>query len=92
MATPFPTTSPADAGPARFQIDGMHCAGCAAGLQQALAGVDGVTGASVDYTSGLATIEGPVTEATLLAAIERRGFSGTRLTPGLDVAATRTDI
>ncbi len=92
MATPFPTTSSADAGPARFQIDGMHCAGCAAGLQQALAGVDGVTGASVDYTSGLATIEGPVPEATLLDAIERRGFSGTRLTPGLDVAATRTDI
>jgi Cu+-exporting ATPase len=92
MATPFPTTSSADAGPARFQIDGMHCAGCAAGLQQALAGVDGVTGASVDYTSGLATIEGPVLEATLLDAIERRGFSGTRLTPGLDVAATRTDI
>lgn len=93
---PIIETSAVDAdagtGPARFQIEGMHCAGCAAGLQQAISGVVGVTAASVDFTSGLATVEGEVAEASVLAAIQRRGFSGNRLSPGIDVAAVRTDI
>ena len=92
-ATSSTSSDPAEiVGSHRFQIDGMHCAGCAAGLQQALGHVPGVATAAVDFASGLASVEGDVPDDLLLDAIERRGFRGTRLGEGLDVAATRTDI
>ncbi|MFB6193329.1 MAG: heavy-metal-associated domain-containing protein [Candidatus Nanohaloarchaea archaeon] len=39
-----------------LQIDGMHCASCAAGIESYLSSQDGVEEAEVDYEQGEAAI------------------------------------
>jgi Cu+-exporting ATPase len=52
----------------------MECAGCASGLHSALVKLPSVTDASVDYASGVATIQGEVPDEVVLATIRNRGF------------------
>ena len=46
----------AEPGGEQWQVDGMHCAGCAARLEGVLRGVPGVGEAEVNYATGLATV------------------------------------
>jgi P-type Cu+ transporter len=38
-------------------IEGMHCGGCATGIQMITAGLDGVTSSFVDYDAKKGTVE-----------------------------------
>ena len=60
----------------RFQVEGMHCASCASGLQGALDHLDGVDSAVVDFLSGVAVVHGSESDESILAAIDGRGLSG----------------
>ncbi len=61
-------------------IAGMHCSGCASGVEKALLKAPGVTAASVSLESGLAEVTvdpaegGAASPAELIAAVERAGF------------------
>ena len=70
-----PTDTP-DPSETRFQVQGMHCASCATGLQAALGQVDGVEDASVDFLSGQANVKGTTQPSMLLKAITNQGYSG----------------
>lgn len=79
-----------------MQIDGMHCAGCAAAVEQALRRVHGVESASVDVLTGLARVVSadppPPGLLTLAAdAVRAAGYSArpTR-TDAPTIAAQRT--
>jgi len=61
----------------RLPIQGMTCAGCAQRVEQALAGVPGVTRAEVNLASERAAVEtlaGRVRAADLIAAVRRAGY------------------
>ncbi|MFN9719460.1 MAG: heavy metal translocating P-type ATPase [Planctomycetota bacterium] len=58
-----------------FQVRGMTCTGCAAGLQRVLETQPGVESAYVSFTTGLATISGTQLAAQrLIEVIAGRGF------------------
>jgi len=60
-----------------LRIGGMHCATCSLTIQDALSKVPGVSGASVNFALGKATVEydpGRASEATLKKAVEGAGY------------------
>jgi hypothetical protein len=57
-----------------IQVEGMTCNGCVNRLQKVLSRVDGVTEAIVTLEPGEAKVEGTVTRAIIVAAIEGAGF------------------
>ena len=55
-----------------FAVTGMHCGDCANAVHTALMGVDGVTGAQVEMTTGVVQVAYDSAKATpekLLAAV-----------------------
>ena len=62
----------------RFRIRGMHCAGCAASVEQALRRVPGVTGAAVNLATEEATVtladDTPRSPGPCLEAVRRAGY------------------
>lgn len=60
-------------------IDGMHCESCSLLLEQKLKAVKGVTEVSVDYRTGMATIEADAghlpTERQISEAVKKAGYS-----------------
>ncbi len=71
-----------DAGPApalRFDVGGMTCASCSARVERALGKVPGVRTATVNLATEQATVEAgaEVDVATLIAAVEKAGYSAT---------------
>ncbi|KQQ33270.1 copper-transporting ATPase [Duganella sp. Leaf126] len=60
-----------------FGIDGMSCAACAGRVERALAGVPGVTGASINLATDTArvTSAAPLAIAGLQQAVEKAGFA-----------------
>ena len=57
-----------------LSVDGMTCNGCVGRLQKVLQRLDGVTEAIVTLEPGEAKVDGNVTLATLVTAIENAGF------------------
>ena len=58
-------------------VGGMHCAGCAANIERALRGVEGVVEAQVNFGTAKATVDyvsPPVEVATLRQAIKDAGY------------------
>ncbi|MCG1002730.1 MULTISPECIES: heavy-metal-associated domain-containing protein [Halobacterium] len=55
-------------------VEGMGCAGCEDIVENALSGVDGVEGATVDHEDGVATVEGDADAESLLQAVEFAGY------------------
>ena len=74
----------------RYRIEGMHCTGCAGELQTALRGRTEVESATVDFTSGLAVVEGRLEVDPTLQVIASRGFQGEFLEVREDLAETRS--
>ena len=75
-------------------VAGMSCASCVGRVEQTLAAVPGVTGASVNLVTGQATIchpEGLVAITDLVAAVEAAGYEARSLDDGsrIDPAARR---
>jgi len=64
----------------------MSCGHCSSQVEGALAAVDGVTSASVDLDSGLATIVGTAPTAALVEAVERTGKTAIAVPEGESAA------
>jgi Cu2+-exporting ATPase len=84
--------TPADGARERaiFTVEGMRCAGCARGIERALAGVAGVTSVRVNLATTQVSVEwasgGATTLSTILGAVARAGFTPVPLA-GRDAAA-----
>ena len=70
--------APGDGGPeVQLRIRGMHCASCVTTVERALAGVEGVAGASVNLVAELARVRLPAGEDdpdALVRAVEDAGY------------------
>ena len=65
----------------RLQIDGMTCASCVGRVEKALARVPGTSAVSVNLATNTAQLQrlaGSADDATLLAAVQRAGYTATR--------------
>ncbi|MCC7446121.1 MAG: heavy-metal-associated domain-containing protein [Anaerolineae bacterium] len=63
----------------RFQIEGMHCVGCAMTVDGALEDLPGVKSASTNYAKQFADVEydeRKITEAHIVQAIKEAGYTG----------------
>lgn len=59
----------------KLSVDGMHCAGCAVSAQARLSKVRGVERATVDFASGIASIDGGgIVVSEILDAVRSAGF------------------
>jgi Cu+-exporting ATPase len=89
--SPIPPAGSA-AGTVDLQITGMHCASCVARVEQALAAVPGVRGASVNLATerASAALAVPLEPERLAEAVRQAGY-GARVVsgPGTDAAAER---
>ncbi len=89
-AAPVPGTA---SGRVELRITGMHCASCVSRVEQALAGVPGVRGASVNLATERATValETPLALEQLAAAVRAAGYGARPVEPGAaaDEAAER---
>ena len=87
----IPSSGPA-AGTVELQITGMHCASCVARVEQVLAAVPGVRGASVNLATERASVvlESPLAPERLTEAVRQAGY-GARAVGGplADAAAER---
>ena len=60
-----------------LDIKGMHCGGCASGIEAMLRRVDGVTKVNVSFEESAATVEYDPTKANaekIIEAIEKMGY------------------
>ena len=70
------TALPADGTHVKLEVSGMKCGECADKVKTALNAVDGVTGTSVDLTTGIAEVAYDAKKANtekLLAAVAATG-------------------
>jgi len=58
----------------QLQVQGATCGGCVKSIEQTLRSVSGVSEASMDLATGIASVVGVVEEDHLVAALERVGF------------------
>ena len=66
----------------RFQIQGMHCVGCAMTIDGALEDLPGVRSASTNYARQIADVEyddRQVSETQIVEAIREAGYQGQAL-------------
>ena len=73
-------------------IKGMECVACAATIQRRLAGAEGVRGAHVNFTTGLATVsiaDGGPQAADLVKAVREVGFDSAGATARFDLSDFR---
>jgi heavy metal translocating P-type ATPase len=74
-ASTGPDATPAQSPSAqRFRVDGMHCAACAARVEQILRKQPEVVSASVNFATGEAHVTGSAAEGTLCAAVDAAGY------------------
>ncbi len=59
----------------RFDITGMTCASCAGRVERALHKVDGVTEASVNLATEIASVSGVVDAETIVQAVVKAGYA-----------------
>ena len=69
---------------AHLSVSGMSCAGCVSSVEKALAAVDGVTLANVNFAEHTAMVEGDVRVEALLEAVRAAGYDATELTGAED--------
>ncbi|KKR45234.1 MAG: hypothetical protein UU22_C0016G0029 [Parcubacteria group bacterium GW2011_GWA2_40_8] len=61
----------------KFNITGMHCGACAAGIQMFLSNTDGVKNAFIDYNTKLGEVEydnEKINQKTVVKAVEEVGY------------------
>jgi Cu+-exporting ATPase len=69
---------------AHLSVSGMSCAGCVSSVEKALAAVDGVTLANVNFAEHTAMVEGDVRVEALLEAVRAAGYDAAELTGAED--------
>ena len=57
----------------------MSCAGCVAGVEKAMRGVEGVEEATVNFAEHTAQVEGSATAAAIISAVEAAGYEASEL-------------
>jgi copper chaperone len=65
-----------------LNIEGMHCGGCATGIQMVTSGMDGVTSSFVDLDAKKGTLEFDdtvVKSEEIIAEIGKLGYTATAL-------------
>ena len=63
-----------------LDIKGMHCSGCASGIEAMLKRVDGVTKADVSFEDAQARVEydpGTTTAQKIIETVEKMGYKAT---------------
>jgi Cu+-exporting ATPase len=65
--------------PLRLAIEGMRCAGCVAGVENALRGVPGVAEVNVNFAGRTADVRGDAQTATLIEAVEKAGYRASEI-------------
>lgn len=63
----------------RLSIGGMSCAGCVTTVENALKGVPGVTDAAINFAEHTATVQGRVSPAALVSAVNQVGYEASEL-------------
>ena len=63
----------------QFKVEGMMCNHCRANVEKTLRQLEGVTSAEVDLASGVATVEGPVSDGEVIKAVTDIGYSAAAL-------------
>ena len=61
----------------QYTVTGMSCAACSARVEQAVGKVEGVTSCSVSLLTNSMGVEGNVSEAKIIAAVEAAGYGAT---------------
>ena len=59
----------------QYTVHGMSCAACSARVEKAVLGVDGVTACSVSLLTNSMGVEGTATDAAILSAVEKAGYT-----------------
>ncbi|OHA48283.1 MAG: hypothetical protein A2991_01290 [Candidatus Terrybacteria bacterium RIFCSPLOWO2_01_FULL_58_14] len=62
----------------QFDVQGMHCGSCAAGIQMFLSSSDGIQNVTVDYNTKKADVEyddAKITVDQILKGVEELGYS-----------------
>jgi len=62
----------------QFEVGGMHCGSCAAGIQMFLSSTDGVQNVTVDYNTKKADVEyddGKVNVEQIVKGVEELGYT-----------------
>jgi len=65
----------------QFDITGMHCGSCAAGIQMFVSSMDGVENVTVDYDTAKADIEysdDKVSPEQIVKEVEELGYGATQ--------------
>jgi len=65
----------------QFDITGMHCGSCAAGIQMFVSSMDGVENVTVDYDSAKADVEysdDKVSPEQIVKSVEELGYGATQ--------------
>ena len=65
--------------PLRLAIDGMRCAGCVAGVENALRGVPGVAEVNVNFAGRTADVRGDAEVSVLISAVEKAGYRASEI-------------
>lgn len=63
----------------QYKVDGMMCSHCRANVEKNLKNLQGVTKVDVDLASGIAIVEGDITDEEVLKTIEGLGYRGKKI-------------
>ena len=63
----------------QFKVDGMMCNHCRANVEKGLKALEGVENVEVDLASGMAVVEGDVSDEEVVKTIEGLGYQGKRM-------------
>ncbi|MBQ4205476.1 MAG: heavy-metal-associated domain-containing protein [Bacteroidales bacterium] len=63
----------------KFKVDGMMCNHCRANVEKSIKNLKGVEHVEVDLASGIAVVEGNVSDEEVIKAIEGLGYKGKRM-------------
>lgn len=58
----------------KFQVTGMSCAACSTRVEKAVGGLDGVSSCAVSLLTNSMSVEGNVTDAEIIKAVENVGY------------------
>ncbi len=58
----------------QYNVTGMHCAACSARIEKVVGGLEGVKSCTVSLLTNSMTVEGSVSEDTVISAVEMAGF------------------
>ena len=72
----------------QYMVKGMSCAACSARIEKAVSGVEGVTSCSVSLLTNSMGVEGDVSSAEVIAAVEAAGYGAKKRTEGSDDKAS----